>query len=98
MSDFAKNLRIYRKRKGYSQQELARKLHYGYTAISGYENGRNEPSIDDLMKLAEALEVTIENLIGVKPRNVEEKLISSFRRLGEKNKNRILDLTDALLN
>ena len=54
MSDFAKNLRKFRKQKGYSQEKLAKALHYGYTAITNYEGGRNEPSYDDLMALSRA--------------------------------------------
>ena len=38
MSDFAKNLKRFRKQKGYSQQKLAKALEYGYTAIANYES------------------------------------------------------------
>ena len=51
MSDFAKNIRKFRKQKGYSQTELAKILNYGYTAIANYESGRNEPSLDVLIVL-----------------------------------------------
>ena len=40
MSDFAKNLRYYRKQKRLSQAELAKALNYGDTTISNYESGR----------------------------------------------------------
>ncbi|WP_458408229.1 helix-turn-helix domain-containing protein [Anaerotignum sp.] len=46
MSDFAKNLRQFRKEKGYTQIELAKLINYGYTAIANYESTRNEPSLD----------------------------------------------------
>ena len=65
MSDFAKNLRKFRKQKGYSQGRLAQELYYGYTAIANYESGRNEPSIDDLVRIAEILDVTLDELVGV---------------------------------
>lgn len=39
MSDFAQNLRKYRKQRKYSQMELAKELNYGYTAIANYESG-----------------------------------------------------------
>jgi len=84
MSDFAKNLRRYRKRKNYSQEKLAKELHYGYTAIANYESGRNEPSIDDLIRLAKALNVTV------------DELVACFLKLNEENQNRIMDLIQAL--
>ncbi|MBQ8733568.1 MAG: helix-turn-helix transcriptional regulator [Anaerotignum sp.] len=64
MSDFAKYIRKFRKQKGYSQTELAKKLNYGYTAIANYESGRNEPSRDVLIVLADTLGVTVDELLG----------------------------------
>ena len=98
MSDFAKNLRKYRKRKNYSQEKLAKELHYGYTAIANYESGRNEPSIDDLIRLAKALKalnVTVDELIGMKFTSKEEELVACFLKLNEENQNRIMDLIQA---
>lgn len=39
-------------------------LGYKYTAISNYESGRNKPSIDNLIKLADFFEVSIDELVG----------------------------------
>lgn len=64
MSDFAKKLRTLRKARGLSQTELACVLHYGYTAIGNYECGRNEPCLDDLIRLADYFEVTTDELLG----------------------------------
>lgn len=67
MSDFAKKLKALRKARGLSQTELARVLHYGYTAIGNYECGRNEPCLDDLIRLADFFEVTTDELLGREP-------------------------------
>ena len=96
MSDFAKNLKRFRKQKGYSQQKLAKALDYGYTAIANYESGRNEPSFDDLIRLAQILDVTLDVLIGMEFTLEEKELVSIFRKLNAENKNRILDLMQAL--
>ena len=96
MSAFAVNLKKFRKQKGYSQQELAKVLHYGYTAIANYESGRNEPSIDDLIRLSQVLDVTLEELVGMELSTEEIELVSAFRKLNAENKNRILDLSNAL--
>ena len=86
MSDFSFNLKKYRKRKNLSQCKLAKTLHYGCTAIANYESGRNEPSIDSLIKLAEALDVTIDELVGIKPKSDELHLLSAFKKLDNRKK------------
>lgn len=96
MSDFAKNLKFYRKQKKYSQKELAEKLHYGYTAIANYASGRNEPSLDDLIALAKALDVTVDELIGVKLETVELEVLSAFKKIDTRKKKIITELLDVL--
>ena len=46
-----------------TQTQLAKILGYGYTAISNYESGRNEPSIGDLKKIAEFFNVSLDYLL-----------------------------------
>ena len=96
MSEFAKNIRKYRKQKNYTQVELAKKLNYGYTAIANYESGRNEPSFDSLIKLAEVLDVTADELLGVKLKTEEKKLLLAFKKLDREKKKIILDMTNVL--
>ena len=97
MSDFAKNLKFYRKQKNYSQKDLAEKLHYGYTAIANYESGRNEPSLDDLITLAKVLDVTVDELVGVKPETMELEVLSAFKKIDTRKKKIITELLDVLL-
>ena len=94
MSDFAANLKQFRKRKNYSQATLARKLNYGHTTIANYESGRNE--IDDLIKIAIILDISLDELVGKNPSKKEECFLQEFQKLSEKNQNRILDLIKAL--
>ena len=96
MSDFAANLKRFRKRKKYSQVALAKELNYGHTAIANYESGRNEPSIDDLIKIANALNISLDELVGKNPSKKEECFLHEFQKLSEENQNRILDLIEAL--
>ena len=74
MSAFAANLKKIRKNKKVSQKVVAQQLGYGYTAIANYESGRNEPSIDDLIKIADYFEVSVDHLVGREYGN--EKMIS----------------------
>jgi len=63
--EFKERLRSLRKERKQTQGELGRILNYGYTAISNYESGRNEPSITDLKKIAEYFNVSLDYLLCV---------------------------------
>ena len=97
MSDFAKNLRQFRKEKGYTQIELAKLINYGYTAIANYESTRNEPSLDTLIELARILDVTTDELIGARPLNDEIQILARFKKLSTENQRIVSDLINALL-
>ena len=97
MSDFAKNLKRYRKQKKYSQKDLAEKLNYGYTAVANYESGRNEPSLDVLIALARALDVTVDELVGMKLETAEAQVLSAFKKIDAHKKKIITELLDVLL-
>lgn len=58
----AKRLRSLRTEKGWTQQELARRSEVGQSAISTLESGRCRPQLATLLKLAEALDVSKEDL------------------------------------
>ena len=53
----------------YTQKDLAELMNVKSTTISGWELGRNEPSIDTLKKLAAKLEVSFDYLAGVEDEN-----------------------------
>lgn len=57
------NLKYLRRRNNYDQGDLAKKLQVKQAAISAYETGRNEPTIETLIKLADLFGVTIDDLI-----------------------------------
>jgi Predicted transcriptional regulators len=56
-----KELRIEKK---ITQEDLAKILSFGRTAISNYESGRSEPSYNTVSKLAEFFDVSIDYLLG----------------------------------
>ncbi len=64
MSNFAKNLRVLRLQNKLTQEKLGSVLHYGSTAIANYESGRNEPSLDDLIRLADFFDISTDELLG----------------------------------
>lgn len=52
-----------RRKMGWSQAELAKRLHISPSSVGMYEQGRREPSIDILAALAKEFGVTIDYLV-----------------------------------
>lgn len=65
-----KNLKKYRNLKKLSQEDMANKLDISRPAYTGYETGRRKPSLDMLYKIADILEVSIDDLSGVKKQSI----------------------------
>lgn len=61
---FAENIRRFRERKGWSQEDLASAASLHRTYVSGIERGKRNPTIKIVLKLAEALEVPPSALFG----------------------------------
>lgn len=61
---FRDNLRLRRKEKGLSQEELAAKLHVVRQTISKWEKGVSVPDADLLVRLSEVLETPVATLLG----------------------------------
>lgn len=61
---FSKRLKLLRKNKGLTQQELAEKIDVKPSTIGMYEQGRREPDGDTLKKLSKVLNVSIDYLLG----------------------------------
>ena len=62
-SDFMR-LKEIRKTKGISQLKLALDLNTNQNTISRYETGEREPGIDELIKIADYFNVSIDYLVG----------------------------------
>jgi predicted transcriptional regulator len=65
MTAFSKNLRAARERRDMSQTALANQSGIVPSAISHFESGRREPSAGSLRKLAVALDITADYLLGL---------------------------------
>ena len=57
-------LKELRKEKGISQLRLATELNTSQNTISRYETGEREPGIDELIKIADYFNVSVDYLIG----------------------------------
>ena len=60
---FNNNLNFIRKKKNITQQELADKTNIERSTISRIENGEIDTSIDNAIKIANALEIPLEEII-----------------------------------
>ncbi|NUQ25379.1 MAG: helix-turn-helix transcriptional regulator [Saprospiraceae bacterium] len=60
---FAERLKALRKRKGYSQTELAELIDVHYTQISRYERSETMPNAQVVVNIAKALESTVDYLV-----------------------------------
>lgn len=61
---FSKRLKELRLKKRLKQQELAEILGIKRNTYSDWENGKTEPSYENLVKLADLLEVSLDWLFG----------------------------------
>ena len=63
MANVGKTIRVLRKEKNMTQDDLAEQLYVSRQTVSNYENGKSNPDIDMLVKIAEILETDVNVLI-----------------------------------
>lgn len=61
---FPERLLAAREKRGLSQGDLAKRAGFQASAISHFETGTRKPSFDNLRRLADALDVTTDYLLG----------------------------------
>lgn len=82
---FGENLKTLRKQKGFSQEELATRLHVVRQTISKWEKNLSVPDADTLIRLAEILEVSVSELLGAKieSENTASDVAEQLSRINE---------------
>ena len=58
------NIKMLRKQKGFTQEELAIRLHVVRQTVSKWEKALSVPDAETLQRLADMLEVSVEQLLG----------------------------------
>ena len=79
------NIRTTRKARGYSQEELAIRLNVVRQTVSKWEKGLSVPDAELLSKMAEVLEVSVEELLGepkTQPRE-DDAVVEQLARINE---------------
>ena len=75
------NIRYVRKLRGLTMKELGERVGVGESSISQYETGKREPDNETLLKIAEALDTTVDFLLRVSIPPVyeaEDKVIAKY--------------------
>jgi transcriptional regulator with XRE-family HTH domain len=97
---FGDNVASARKKKGISQEELAKKAGTIAVTIGRYERNEIKPSIDIAAKIAEALDASLDYLVGHSDAVLEKTLvkkITAIQKLPEEDVKCIHKMIDAFL-
>lgn len=105
---FGERIRAMRKDKGYSQEQLSRKLHVTQSAVSQWEKDVTAPSADQLKALAQIFETTVDDIIGnekeIKPKAIPPKtpeariLAAGVDRMPAADRKRAIDIMTVVFN
>ena len=90
--EFHEKMQELRKRKGLTQEDLAKALYVSRTAVSKWESGRGYPGIDSLKAIAKFFSVTVDELLS------GEELLTIAEENGREKENRIRNLVFGLLD
>lgn len=102
---FGALLRKLRKNAGLTQQELAQELGVSRRSVDYYERESHQPPAHLLAILAQVLNVTVDELLGIKPLKNEtpklgarlERRLRQIEKLNPKAKKQILQILDTFI-
>lgn len=89
--DFGHRVKTFRQEKGMTQQELADKVGVSVVGVRNWERGAKKPSLDMLLSLGKALNISLDTLLDFSPHNQpknslvltldERKLLKNYQLL-----------------
>jgi transcriptional regulator with XRE-family HTH domain len=94
------NVMLLRKKKGLSQADLGKIIGTSGDVIGRYERGDITPSVEVVSKIADALEVSVDYLLGKTKMELDKqtlKRLEDIAKLPDENKNFVLNLIDMAL-
>ena len=62
---FNENLKWAREQKGLSQKDVSEKIEVAKSTYSLYESGKREPNVQTIKKIADVLDVSADELLGI---------------------------------
>lgn len=104
LRDFGARLKEGRKKKGWTQKELAAQIGVQFSLLNKYECGLHAPPLDKLVQLAEVLDTSVDYLLtGSRTDAVpltSTRLLERFRELeqfGVEDRETVVRLIDAMI-
>ena len=103
---FAERLKELRKKKGFSQAQLAEMINVHFAQVSRYERGETKPNAEAMTKLAQALDTTTDYLMNgtvgdiIESAGLDKEIIARFKevqQLDTAEKKVVLSLLDAFI-
>ena len=89
-----------RKKKGFSQSELGKRVETSGDIIGRYERDEVKPSIEVVIRMADTLEVSLDFLVGKTDMELDRPTLNRIREvagLPEEEKKQVFLLLDALI-
>lgn len=101
MLNISKRISELRKEKGWSQTDLAKAVDASRDIIGKYERGEHSPSIEMTTKLADALGVTVDYLLGRERFGKYDKeaiqRLEGIQKLDEGTRSKLFDIIDTYI-
>lgn len=103
---FKDRLSLLRKEMNLTQTEFAEKIGFSRTAISAWEIGRNEPSNEDTIKIADFFGVSVDYIIGKSNYRNDEEYVNAmikendefikkqYKKYGAKKESNVFPMAD----
>jgi transcriptional regulator with XRE-family HTH domain len=100
-TDFGYRLKVVREEKGLKREDIGKKIGTSAAIIGRYERNERTPSIDIARNIAEALEVSLDYLVGDTTVLLKDKKmlyrIELLQKINPDYKDRILYMLDVML-
>ncbi|WP_010520209.1 helix-turn-helix domain-containing protein [Aquimarina agarivorans] len=98
MLDIGSKIIQLRKKKNWSQTDLSKEIKVSRTIIGNYERNENMPSVEILLKMAKAFDVSVDFLIGeAEVSNLDKAVLQriyDIEKLDEDTKSKLFFLID----
>jgi len=94
------NMMLLRKKRGFSQAALGKMIGTSGDVVGRYERGDIKPSIEVVTKIADALEVSVDYLVGKTSMQLDKdalRRLEDISQLSEEHKSFVLNLIDMAL-
>lgn len=94
MDNISENIKKLRKDAGFTQQELSKKTGLSIASIQGYEQGKYKPKIEQLKKIATALNVPVS--VFLDELSEEQRIKSTLEWINDNNEKRKVLISEIL--